>query len=150
MSGELYITVIGNLTNDPELRKTPSGKRVTTVTIAQNPRFVDRDTGEWKDGEAVFMRCNVWDDMAENVASTLAKGMRVIAYGQLKQHSWETAEGERRWSTDLLVADIGPALRFATAEVTKVERRAVDPRDPAPAAEDAQLAGARSGDKVPF
>ncbi|MBF6062039.1 single-stranded DNA-binding protein [Nocardia terpenica] len=159
MSVELFVTVIGNLTQDPELRKTPTGKRVTTVTVAQNPRFFDSATGEWKDGDPVFVRCNVWDDMAEHVVTSLARGMRVVAYGQLKQHSWETPEGERRWSQELLVNSIGPDLRYAVADVTKVERRAIDPRTPADTAAapsagddatDRELAPADSRDKVPF
>ncbi|MGX1778361.1 single-stranded DNA-binding protein [Nocardia brasiliensis] len=150
MSGELFVTVIGNLTQEPELRRTPAGKRVTTVTIAQNPRFVDRATGEWKDGDPVFVRCNIWDDMAENAVNSLARGTRVMAYGQLRQHSWETENGERRWSTELLVASIGPDLRFATANVTKVERHALDPREPAPADQEPAFAAVGADEEVPF
>ncbi|ATL67408.1 single-stranded DNA-binding protein [Nocardia terpenica] len=150
MAGELFVTVIGNLTQDLELRKTPTGNRVTTATIAQNPRFVDRATGEWKDGDAVFMRANIWDDMAEHAVATLAKGMRVIAYGQLKQRSWETADGERRWATELLVSSIGPDLRYATAAVTKVERNAVEPHRSTPADEEPEPASTSARDKVPF
>ncbi|RRO13655.1 single-stranded DNA-binding protein [Saccharopolyspora rhizosphaerae] len=122
MAGETVITVVGNLTADPELRFTPSGAAVANFTIASTPRTFDRQTGEWKDGEALFLRCNIWRQAAENVAETLTRGMRVIAQGRLRQRSFETKEGEKRTVVELEVDEIGPALRYATAKVNKVSR----------------------------
>ncbi|TWF94701.1 single-stranded DNA-binding protein [Saccharopolyspora dendranthemae] len=122
MAGETVITVVGNLTADPELRFTPSGAAVANFTIASTPRTFDRQSGEWKDGEALFLRCNIWRQAAENVAETLTRGMRVIAQGRLRQRSFETKEGEKRTVVELEVDDIGPALRYATAKVNKVSR----------------------------
>lgn len=119
MAGETTLTVVGNLTNDPELRYTPSGAAVANFTIASTPRHFDRDAGEWKDGDALFMRCSVWRDSAENVAETLQKGARVIASGRLRQRSYETKEGEKRMVMELEVDEIGPSLKYATASVTK-------------------------------
>lgn len=121
MSGETIITVVGNLTSDPELRFTPSGAAVANFTIASTPRTFDRQANEWVDGEALFLRCSVWKDAAENVASSLGKGMRVIAQGRLKSRSYETKEGERRTSMELEVEEVGPSLRRATAKVERVQ-----------------------------
>ncbi|GAB2901009.1 single-stranded DNA-binding protein [Neomicrococcus lactis] len=122
MAGETVITVIGNLTSDPELRFTPSGSAVANFTIASTPRTFDRQSNEWKDGEALFLRASVWREAAENVAETLTKGMRVIAQGRLKSRSYETKEGERRTVMELEVEEIGPSLRFASAKVTRAQR----------------------------
>lgn len=122
MAGETIITVVGNLTADPELRFTPSGAAVANFTIASTPRVFDRQSGEWKDQEALFLRCSIWREAAENVAESLTKGQRVIAQGRLKARSYETKEGERRTSMELDVDDIGPSLRFATASVNRNQR----------------------------
>ena len=119
MAGETIITVVGNLTDDPELRFTPSGAAVANFTIASTPRTFDRQTNEWKDGEALFLRASVWREFAEHVAGSLTKGSRVIAQGRLKQRSYETKEGEKRTSIELEVDEIGPSLRYATAQVTR-------------------------------
>ena len=120
MAGETVITVVGNLTADPELRFTPSGAAVANFTVASTPRTFDRQSGEWKDGEALFMRCNVWRQAAENVAESLTRGMRVMVSGRLKQRSFETREGEKRTVVELEVDEVGPSLRYATAKVNKV------------------------------
>ena len=120
--GDINVTVVGNLTDDPELRFTPSGAAVANFTIASNSRFLDKTTNEWKDGEPVFMRCSVWRQYAENVAESLTRGTRVIATGRLKQRTYETREGEKRTVIELEVDDVGPALRTRTAKVTKVAR----------------------------
>jgi single-strand DNA-binding protein len=122
MAGETVITVVGNLTADPELRFTPSGAAVANFTVASTPRNFDRQSGEWKDGEALFMRCNVWRQAAENVAETLTRGMRVMVSGRLKQRSYETREGEKRTVVELEVDEVGPSLAFATAKVTRASR----------------------------
>lgn len=122
MAGETVITVVGNLTADPELRFTPSGAAVANFTVASTPRIFDRQTGEWKDGEALFLRCNIWRQAAENVAETLTRGMRVVVQGRLRQRSFETKEGEKRTVVELEVDEIGPSLRYATAKVNKVSR----------------------------
>ncbi|GAA4854986.1 single-stranded DNA-binding protein [Saccharopolyspora rosea] len=122
MAGETVITVVGNLTADPELRFTPSGAAVANFTVASTPRMFDRNTGEWKDGEALFLRCNIWRQAAENVAETLTRGMRVVVQGRLRQRSFETKEGEKRTVVELEVDEIGPSLRYATAKVNKVSR----------------------------
>lgn len=122
MAGDTVITVIGNLTADPELRFTPSGAAVANFTVASTPRTFDRQTNEWKDGEALFLRCNIWRDAAENVTESLTKGSRVIVQGRLKQRSYETKEGERRTVVELEVDEIGPSLRYATAKVNKTSR----------------------------
>jgi single-strand DNA-binding protein len=122
MAGETLITVVGNLTADPELRFTPSGAAVANFTVAATPRTFDRQSGEWKDGEALFMRCNVWRQAAENVAETLTRGMRVMVSGRLKQRSFETREGEKRTVVELEVDEVGPSLKYATAKVNKVSR----------------------------
>ena len=119
MAGETPITLVGNLTADPELRFTPSGAAVANFTVASTPRTFDRQTNEWKDGEAMFLNCAVWRQAAENVAESLQKGMRVIVSGRLKSRSYETREGERRTVFEVDVDEIGPALRYATAKVTR-------------------------------
>jgi single-strand DNA-binding protein len=119
MAGETTITLVGNLTADPELRFTPSGAAVANFTVASTPRTFDRQTNEWRDGEAMFINCAVWRQAAENVAESLQKGMRVIVQGRLKSRSYETREGERRTVFEIDVDEIGPALRYATAKVTR-------------------------------
>jgi single-strand DNA-binding protein len=119
MAGETIITVVGNLTADPELRYTQNGVAVANFTIASTPRLFDRPSGEWKDGEALFMRASVWREFAEHVASSLTKGSRVIATGRLRQRSYETKEGEKRTSIELEVDEVGPSLRYATAQIQR-------------------------------
>jgi single-strand DNA-binding protein len=122
MAGETVITVIGNLTADPELRFTPNGAAVANFTVAATPRVLDRATNEWKDGEALFLRCSIWRQAAEHVAESLTKGARVIVQGRLKQRSYETREGEKRTVIELEVDEIGPSLRYATAKVNRAAR----------------------------
>jgi single-strand DNA-binding protein len=123
MAGDTVITVVGNLTGDPELRFTANGATpVANFTVASTPRTFDRSTGEWKDGEALFLRCSVWREAAENVAETLTKGMRVIVQGRLTQRSYDTREGERRTVVELQVDEVGPSLRYASAKVTRNQR----------------------------
>jgi single-strand DNA-binding protein len=168
-AGDITITVVGNLTNDPELRFTPSGAAVASFTIASNSRYLDKASNEWKDSEPVYMRCSVWRQYAENVAESLTRGTRVICTGRLKQRSYETREGEKRTVLEMEVDDVGPALRTATAKVTKVARAGGgfgegggggfgggndDPWASAPAAGGASDGGAWSGgssfDEPPF
>ncbi|TKV57084.1 single-stranded DNA-binding protein [Nakamurella flava] len=122
MAGDTQITVVGNLTADPELRFTPSGAAVANFTVASTPRTFDRASGEWKDGEALFLRCNIWRQAAENVAESLTRGSRVIVSGRLKQRSFETKEGEKRTVFEVEVDEIGPSLRYATAKVNRAQR----------------------------
>lgn len=122
MSGETLITVIGNLTADPELRFTPSGAAVANFTVASTPRAFDRQANEWKDQETLFMRCALWRDAAENLADSLAKGTRVIVTGRLKARSYETREGDRRTSIELEVEEVGPSLKYATAKVQRTTK----------------------------
>jgi single-strand DNA-binding protein len=119
MAGETTITLVGNLTADPELRFTPSGAAVANFTVASTPRTFDRQTNEWRDGDAMFLNCAVWRQAAENVAESLQKGMRVIVQGRLRSRSYETRDGERRTVFEIDVDEIGPALRYATAKVTR-------------------------------
>jgi len=119
MAGETIITVVGNLTADPELRYTQNGLAVANFTIASTPRTFDRAANEWKDGEALFLRASVWREFAEHVAGSLTKGSRVVATGRLKQRSYETREGEKRTTIELEIDEIGPSLRYATAQVTR-------------------------------
>ena len=165
-AGDTTITLIGNLTDDPELRFTPSGAAVAKFRVASTPRYLDRQTGEWKDGEPLFLNCNVWRQAAEHVAESLQRGMRVIVSGRLRQRSYETREGEKRTVFELEVDEIGPSLRYATAKVQKMSRSsgggfgasgapADDPWASAtPAAPSGQAAGAASGggfgDEPPF
>ena len=122
MAGDTVITVVGNLTADPELRFTPSGAAVANFTVASTPRTFDKNSNEWKDGEALFLRCSVWRQAAENVAESLHRGTAVIVQGRLKQRSYETKEGEKRTVYELDVDEVGPSLKFATAKVTKASR----------------------------
>ena len=122
MAGDTVITVVGNLTADPELRFTPSGAAVANFTVASTPRTFDKNSNEWKDGEALFLRCSVWRQAAENVAESLHRGTAVIVQGRLKQRSYETKEGEKRTVVELEVDEIGPSLKYATAKVDKISR----------------------------
>ncbi len=122
MAGETPLTLVGNLTADPELRFTPSGAAVANFTVASTPRQFDRQTSEWKDGETVFMRCSIWRDAAENVAESLHRGTRVVVSGRLVSRSWETAEGEKRTVMEMQADEVGPSLKYATAQVTKAQR----------------------------
>jgi single-strand DNA-binding protein len=122
MAGDTTLTVIGNLTDDPELRFTPSGAAVARFRVASTPRIMDRQTNEWKDGEPLFLACTVWRQAAENVAESLQRGARVIVSGRLKQRSYETREGEKRTVIELEVDEVGPSLRYATAKVQKMQR----------------------------
>jgi len=119
MAGETTITVIGNLTADPELRFTPSGAAVTNFTVASTPRTWDKQSGEWRDGDPLFLRCSLWRQFAENVAESLKRGSRVIVHGRIRQRSFETKEGEKRTVMELDVDEIGPSLRFVTAALTR-------------------------------
>ncbi|WP_061963279.1 MULTISPECIES: single-stranded DNA-binding protein [Demequina] len=121
MAGDTQITVVGNLTGDPELRFISSGAAVANFTVASTPRTFDRQSNEWKDGETLFMRCSLWREAAENVAESLTKGMRVIVTGRLVSRSWET-NGEKRTVTEMQVDEVGPSLRYATAKVTRTQR----------------------------
>ncbi len=123
-AGDTVITIVGNLVDDPELRFTPSGAAVAKFRIASTPRFMDKQTNEWKDGESLFLSCNVWRQAAENVAESLQRGMRVIVSGRLKQRSYETKEGEKRTVYEIEVDEVGPSLRSATAKVVKTQRGA--------------------------
>src|SRR6202000_1758863 len=122
VAGETVITVVGNLTADPELRFTPSGAAVASFTIASTPRTFDRNSNEWKDGEALFLRCSIWRQAAENVAESLTRGMRGVATGRLKKRSFETREGEKRPVSELDVDEVGPSLRYASAKVNRTQR----------------------------
>src|SRR5947207_8585458 len=122
MAGETVITVVGNVTDDPELRFTPAGAAVANFTVASTPRSFDRQSNEWKDGDTLFLRCSVWRQAAENVAESLHRGTRVIVQGRLRQRSFETREGEKRTVVELEVDEVGPSLKFATAKVSKTTR----------------------------
>lgn len=122
MAGDTVITIVGNLTADPELRFTPSGAAVANFTVASTPRAFDRQSGEWKDGETLFLRCSVWRDAAENVAESLTRGTRVVVQGRLKSRTFDTKEGEKRTVMELEADEIGPSLRYASAKVTKTSR----------------------------
>ncbi|MFC0039433.1 single-stranded DNA-binding protein [Actinomadura rayongensis] len=123
MAGDTVITIVGNLVEDPNLRFTPSGQAVASFRLASTPRFFDRQANEWKDGEALFLTCNVWRQAAENCAESLTRGMRVIVQGRLKQRSYETREGEKRTVFEVEVDEVGPSLRNATAKVNKTQRQ---------------------------
>ncbi len=123
MAGETIITVVGNLTDDPELRFTPSGAAVANFTVASTPRNFDKNSNEWVDGEAMFLRCSIWRQAAENVAESLQRGMRVVVHGRLKARSYETREGEKRTVFEIDVEEIGPSLKFATAKVNRTSRQ---------------------------
>ena len=122
MAGETVITVVGNLTADPELRFTPNGAAVANFTVASTPRTFDRQSNEWKDGETLFLRCSIWREAAENVAESLTKGMRVVAQGRLKSRSYQDREGNNRTSWEMDVDEVGPSLKYATAKVTRSQR----------------------------
>ncbi|WP_020496734.1 single-stranded DNA-binding protein [Sciscionella marina] len=122
MAGETVITVVGNLTADPDLRFTQSGAAVASFTVASTPRTFDRASGEWKDGEALFLRCSIWRQAAENVAESLTRGMRVVVQGRLRQRTFDTREGEKRTVVEMEADEVGPSLRYATAKVNKVSR----------------------------
>jgi len=127
MAGETVITVIGNLTGDPELRFTPSGAAVANFTVASTPRQFDRQSNEFKDGDTLFMRCSIWREAAENVAESIQKGTRVIVTGRLEQRSWETDNGEKRSKVEVVADEVAPSLRWATAQVQKIERSSGSP-----------------------
>ena len=122
MANDTIITIIGNLTSDPELRFQPSGVAVASFTVASTPRSFDRQANEWKDGDTLFMRCSIWREAAENVAETLTKGARVIVQGRLTQRSYETRDGDKRTVIEMQVDEIGPSLAYATAKVTRASR----------------------------
>ena len=132
-AGDTTITMIGNLVDDPELRFTPSGAAVAKFRVASTPRYLDKQTNEWKDGESLFLQCQIWRQAAENVAESLTKGMRVILSGRLKQRSYETKEGEKRTVFEVEVDEVGPSLRNATAKVTRTQRAAGGAAAPAAA-----------------
>ncbi len=158
MAGETIITVVGNLTADPELRYTQNGLPVANFTIASTPRTFDRQANEWKDGDALFLRASVWREFAEHVAATLTKGARVIATGRLKQRNYQDREGNNRTSIELEIDEIGPSLRYATAEITRASgsnRRANDDAWSTPAAgntstDDGWAPAGAYGDDTPF
>ncbi|WP_030149516.1 single-stranded DNA-binding protein [Mycetocola saprophilus] len=153
MAGETIVTVVGNLTSDPELRYTQSGLAVANFTIASTPRNFDRQSNEWKDGEALFLRASVWREFAEHVAGSLHKGARVVATGRLVQNAYETKEGEKRTSMELEVDEIGPSLRYATAQIVKAQGgqrpSAAAPSDPAAEPGGWNVPGS-FGDDTPF
>ena len=151
--GDVVVTVIGNLTGDPELRFTPNGQAVASFTVASTTRMLDKATNEWKDGDTLFLRCSVWRQYAENVAESLTKGTRVIVTGRLKQRSYETKEGEKRTVVEMDVDDVGPALKNATAKVTRVARTDsgyTGGGSSAGPSEDPWAAPATAGDEPPF
>ncbi|MGW4797928.1 single-stranded DNA-binding protein [Nonomuraea sp. NPDC004297] len=148
MSGETTITIIGNLTNDPELRFTQTGTAVSTFTIASSPRTYNKQLEQWEDGEALFMRCSAWRDLGEHICESLTRGTRVIASGQLRMRTYETGEGEHRTVFEMTVDEIGPSLRFATAKPARAARKA--PTSHNGSAPDAWAATASTGDKPPF
>ena len=159
MAGDTQITVVGNLVSDPELRYTPTGVAVANFRIASTPRTFDRQSNEWKDGDSLFLRCNVWRQAAENAAESLRKGMRVIVTGRLKQRSYETKQGEKRSVFEVEVDDVGPSMRNASAKVTKSSRSGADSggfgggRAAAPAPADdpwASEPGGGTSDEPPF
>ena len=149
MSGETVTTVVGNLTADPELRFTQSGLAVANFTVASTTRTFDKTTDEWKDGDAIFLRCNLWRQPAENTAESLVKGSRVIVTGRLRQRSFETKDGERRTVIELEVDEIGPSLRYATAKVTKTPRTG-STSSQAEAPGDPWAAGGTRSEEPPF
>ena len=130
-AGDTQITIIGNLVDDPQLRYTPTGQAVASFRVASTPRFMDRQTNEWKDGDSLFLSCNVWRQAAENVAESLQRGMRVIVSGRLRQRSYETKEGEKRTVYEIEVDEVGPSLRNASAKVVRSSRATAARADPA-------------------
>ena len=145
-AGDTQITIAGNLVDDPELRFTPAGQPVARFRVASTPRLRDNATGEWKDGDSLFLTCNVWRQAAENVAESLTRGMRVIVSGRLRQRSYETKEGEKRTVYELEADEVGPALSRATAKVTKVSRS----NDNGQATGGSEASGEWPGDEPPF
>ncbi|MFF8402169.1 single-stranded DNA-binding protein [Streptomyces sp. NPDC015684] len=125
--GETPLTIVGNLTDDPELRYTPSGVAMAKFTVASTARSYDKTSGQWQDGTAMFLRCTVWRELANHVAESLTKGMRVVVTGRLRQHNWQTDQGENRSVLAMEVDDIGPSLRFATAKVNRIQRNGSAP-----------------------
>lgn len=165
MAGETIITVVGNLTGDPELRFTPNGKAVANFTVASTPRTFNRQTNEFKDGETLFLRCSIWEQAAESVAESLQKGMRVIVQGRLVSRSYEDREGQKRTVNELQVDEVGPSLKYATAKVTRTQRgsggggfgsggddpwAAAAPAASAPSASADPWAAPAGGDEPPF
>jgi single-strand DNA-binding protein len=148
MSGETTITIIGNLTNDPELRFTQTGTAVATFTIASSPRTYNKQLEQWEDGEALFMRCSAWRDLGEHVCESLTRGTRVIASGQLRMRTYEAHEGEHRTVFEMTVDEIGPSLRFATAKPARATRKA--PTSHNGTTSDERATAATTGDKPPF
>ncbi|HEY4990483.1 MAG TPA: single-stranded DNA-binding protein [Nakamurella sp.] len=146
MAGETVITVVGNLTADPELRFTASGAAVANFTVASTPRTFNRTSGEWEDGPALFLRCGLWRHPGENVAESLTRGARVIVTGRLRQRSFETKEGDKRTVIELEVDEVGPSLRYATATVSRAARSG----GPAPAGDDARATADAGSDQPPF
>jgi len=150
-AGDTNITIIGNVVNDPELRYTPTGQAVATFRVASTPRFMDRTTNEWKDGDSLFLSCNVWRQAAENVVETLTKGARVIVVGRLKQRSYETREGEKRTVYEIEVDEVGPSLRSASAKVSRTTRSSANAAAAAPSDDPwAAEAGGGFSDEPPF
>ena len=157
MAGDTGITLVGNLVDDPELRFTSSGAAVAKFRVASTPRTYDRQSGEWKDGEALFLTCSIWRQAAENVAESLQRGSRVIVHGRLKQRSYETREGEKRTVFEVEVDEVGPSLRNATAKVNKVSRSSggmgggsAPADDPWASATPASNGGSSAQDEPPF
>jgi single-strand DNA-binding protein len=150
MAGETIITIVGNLTADPELRFTPSGAAVSSFTVASTPRFFDKNSNEWKDADALFMRCSIWRQAAENVAECLTKGARVIVTGRLKQRSFETREGEKRTVVEMDVDDVGPSLKYATAKVNRTQRAGGSGGGDDPWASSVPAGGGSFSDEPPF
>jgi single-strand DNA-binding protein len=155
MAGDTVITVVGNLVADPELRFTAAGAAVANFTIASTPRSFDKQSGEWKDGQALFLRCNIWRQAAESVAESLTRGTRVIAQGRLVQRSFETREGEKRTVVELEVDEVGPSLKYATANVNKVSRGGGsgdfgDNQDPSPSGRGHGSSGSQGGTSDPW
>ena len=146
MAGDTPITVIGNLTADPEMRYTSSGVAVAKFTVASTPRTFDKQANEWKDGDSLFLGCNAWRQLAENAAESLQRGMRVIVHGRLRQRSYETREGEKRTVYEVEVDEVGPSLRSATAKVLKAQRD----KPAAPATESDPWAAKGTSDEPPF
>ncbi|WP_328982222.1 single-stranded DNA-binding protein [Streptomyces mirabilis] len=149
--GETTITIVGNLAGDPELRFTTSDAAIAKFSVASTPRSYDKTTGQWQDGTALFLRCTAWRDLANHVAESLTKGMRVVVTGRLRQHNWKTDQGENRSMLTLEVDDIGPSLRFATAKVDRVQRNGAATGPATDAWNTAAPAGAgAAGDEPPF
>lgn len=144
------LTIIGNLTADPELKFIQSGAAVANFTIASTPRIYDRTTAEWKDGETLYLRCSLWREAAENLAESLTRGARVIATGKLKSRSYETSDGDKRTVVELEVEEIGASLRYATAQVTKTSQGGKTPTKPKPAADNDPWTSAPAADDAPF